>query len=477
MPTSAVRLVVLVALGGATGCAVIRPGGGFDDVQKLVSRRTPAQIHWGDGTGTEPAVAQRVKDLLHNEITAGAAVQIALLNNRKLQAAYGRLGIAQADLVQAGLPPNPVLLLDVHPGTSGPGLGVELGLVTEFISILQIPLRKRVAAAAFEEAKLEVAHAVWDLATEVKVAFYRLQGALQMLELRQKVTQATTLSAQVAGRQHEAGNNTDLELANEQALDDDARLELAESEVEVESAREELNKLLGLWGADTTWTIAPRLPGLPEHQLPPAGLESRAMEQRLDLAVARQQMEVLSRTAELTRLYRLLPTGEAGVSAHREPEDGFWSTGPSLALPIPIFDQRQAVLASNLAELRQSEERYAALAVDIRADVRRAWVRMQAARRRAEYCRTVALPRRQRVVDETQKEYNAMLVGVFQLLQAKRDEVETARRYLDALTGYWVGRAELERAVGAELPVDGAVPPPASIPAEPTAPHVHHHGG
>lgn len=475
MPTRTICLLVLLSA-SLTGCATIRPRAGFTEVERLVAQRTSAQVSWSDGV-PDPAVEQRVTELLRGELTAGAAVQIALLNNRKLQAVYNRLGIAQADVVQAGLPPNPILVADVHPGTSGPGLGVEIGFVTEFISIVQIPLRKRVATAAFDAAKLEVAQAVWDLATQVKAAFYRLQGAAQILELRRTVAQATALSAEVAQRQHQAGNNTDLELANEQALDDDAKLDLAEAEVEVESAREELNSLMGLWGADTAWTLSPRLPEVPAQELAPQGLESKAMEQRLDLAAARQQVQVLSRTAELTRLYRLLPTGEAGVSAHREPEDGFWSTGPSLTLPVPIFDQRQAVLASNLAQVRQAEEQFAAMAVDIRAEVRRQRVRMQAARRRAEYCRMVALPRRQRVVGETQKEYNAMLVGVFQLLQAKRDEVETARKYIDSLTGYWVSRADLERAVGAELPVEDASPPPASLPSESTTPPVHHNQG
>ena len=475
MRTSMSARLALLPVFAIAGCATIQPRAGFDDVRRLLSERTRAELSW-DGT-VAPEVVERVRELLRSELTADSSVQVALLANRTLQATYAKLGIAQADVVQAGLPPNPVLTADVHFGTGASGTGVEVGLAQQFITVLQIPLRQRVAEAAFEQAKLEVAQAVWEQAASVRVAFYRLQGALQTLELRRTVAQSTAAAAEVARRQHHAGNITDLELAAEEALDDDARLRVAEAEEGVEGDREELNALLGLWGSDTTWTIASRLPELPETELEPLGLESRAMEERLDLIAARQELEVLARTVDLTGLYRLLPTGEAGLAAHREPESGFWSTGPSITLPIPVFDQRQAVLASDAAKFQQSEHRYAALAVEIRSEVRRWRTKMLSARRRATYYRAAALPRRQRVVDETQKEYNGMLVGVYQLLQAKRDQVETARKYIEALADYWMGHAELERAIGVELPV--ATSRPSSTPAEPAtpAPHAHHHGG
>lgn len=477
MRTDRLRPLAIILSFSAAGCATIQRGAGFDDVQQLVSKRTPAEIVWTSEMDAESLVAERVLELLARPLTATSAVQIALLNDRRLQAVYARLGLAQADIVQAALPPNPIFSADVHPGIGASGLGVELGLVQEFISVLQIPLRKRIAEAAFEQAKLEVAEAVWDNATATKAAYYRLVGALQMLDLRRTVVQATTLSADLAKRRHDAGNLTDLELAREQALDDEARLQLAEAETEVAGEREDLNVHMGLWGDATNWAVPDRLADLPEGDPPPAGLESQAMQQRLDLAAARQELDVLARTVDFTGLYRFLPVGEAGMSAHREPEGGFWSAGPQISIPIPLFDRRQATLASDLARLRQSQDRYAALAVEIRSQVRRWRTKMLSARRRAEYYRRVALPRRTRVLDETQKQYNAMQVDAFELLQAKRDGVEAARRYIEAATEYWVGRTELERALGAELQgKDGA---PVPVPeAHPEAPAMqHHHGG
>lgn len=471
----------MVSALGLGGCATLRLHPGFTDVEKLVAERTAAKVAWRDGGPADAEVADRIKATLAKELTSDAAVQVALLNNRKLQVVYQNLGIAEADLAQAGLLPNPVLNADVRFGVGVSGTGADIGVVQEFLSVLQIPLRKRAAGAAFEAAKLEVARAVFDLASEVKSSFYRLQGALQMLELRRTVANATAGAAELVKRQREVGNTTDLDVATERTLAEQAKIELAEAEVEVEADREEFNALLGLWGDQTTWTIGSRLPELPKNEISPQGLEAAAVKQRLDLAAARQEIEVLAQTLALTRSYGLVPGATLGAAAQREVEGGAWSLGPSIGIPIPIFDQRQATMASYTAQIQRSRERYTALAVDIRADVRKARARLLGARAEAEYYRRVVLPLRHEVVRQTQLQYNGMQVGVFQLLQARRDEIEAGRAYIAALTNYWTTRAELERAVGGELRLEDGAPKPVSLPAEapesPTIPQQHHHGG
>lgn len=461
MRASAAALVALLA--GLAGCARLAPRAGFDDVGALVAERTPGHtIAWNQGTPEDEAAAAHVRELLARELTLDAAVQIALLNNRALQAVYGQLGIAQADLVQAGLLENPILAADVRfPTAEGAAIGAGLGLIQQMVAALQIPLRRQVAAAAFEEAKLTAAAAAVDLVMAVKRAFYHLQGAEQMLELRRSVAQATALSADVARRQHQAGNITDLDLANEQALDEQARVDLARAETEVSDDREELTALLGLWGADTAWRIVPRLPELPATEVPTAGLESLAVSQRLDLAAARQRIQGLLLARDLTRAFRFIPTAGLGVAAEREVDDGVWSVGPAVELPIPIFDQGQAALGRQGAEIRQREEQHAALAVQIRSLVRRARTRMQQARDVARRYWEVLLPLRVRVLRQTQLEYNAMQVGVFQLLVAKRDEIDAGRAYIESLRDYWLAHTDLESALGGELP---QVTPPAAAP-------------
>jgi cobalt-zinc-cadmium efflux system outer membrane protein len=113
-------------------------------------------------------------------------------------------------------------------------------------------------------------------------------------------------------------------------------------------------------------------------------------------------------------------------------------------LPIPIFSQGQPAVASADAKVRQAQHSYYALAVDIRSGVRSAYKHTLAARQRADYYRKVILPLRQSILDESQKEYNAMQIGAFRLLQAKTDEVESAKDYIESLRDYWLARSELD---------------------------------
>lgn len=477
MTGKATSMLLLI---GIAGCSTIRPRAGFDDVERLLSSRTPSQVAWADDT--DGAVTGRLRDLLASELTPDAAVQIALLNSPALLATYERLGIAQADLVQAGLLPNPVLHASVRFAVSGPGPGAELSLLQDVIGMLVIPLRKRVASAEFEAAKLEVAQAVIDLVTDVKTAFYTLQGAQQMVELRRIVAEATRLSADIAGRQHQAGNITDLDLANEQALSTQAKIDLAEAEAAALASREELNALLGLWRQGTGWKIAARLRAPPAEETPREGMESLAVRQRLDLAAARQAVEVQARSLGLTRVTALFMDGAFGADAEKEP-GGTWAVGPAIEFAAPIFDQGQAAVGRVQAELRERQRRFAALAIRIRSQVRRARTRMYAARDRAAYFEKVVVPLRHRVVEQSQLHYNAMQIGAFQLLLAKREEIEAARAYVETLTEYWLARTELERAIGGELPLLGGTRPRPGAPAAPPQPdeppqhHQHHHHG
>lgn len=450
MRTEAARptivLLVLVA-----GCATVRPDADFEAVREQVDQRIGLRPQWRALQPEDEKIEERTRALLAQEVSVDAAVELALLNNRRLQVAYGELGVARADLVQAGLLVNPVLSADLTFGLNQPGQGVAIALVQNFMRALQIPLRKRVAEAALEEAKFAVASRVIDLVIDVKRAFVRAQADEQLLELDRKVVQATRLSAELAQKQRAAGNITDLDLANEVALFEDARVKLAADEAEAIVAREELTALMGLWGSQAAWTMAARLPD-PVEDVPLAGLESVAVSQRVDLAAARHATAVVYEGLGLTGLFGVLSDAEVGPEAERDIDGGIWSMGPLISIPLPIFDQGQATRATALAKLRQSEERFTALAVEIRSEVRRAHARLQAARTLASHYRRLVLPLRSRIVDQTQLQYNAMQVGAFQLLQAKQAQIDAGRAYLEIVKDYWLAHADLEGALGGALP-------------------------
>jgi cobalt-zinc-cadmium efflux system outer membrane protein len=250
---------------------------------------------------------------------------------------------------------------------------------------------------------------------------------------------------------HEAGNLRDLDLASEQATNAQAKIELAKAQAGAVQSREKLNKLMGAFGTQTNWTVAPRLPELPGSDISTSQLESRAIQQRLDLAAARQQFVAEARARGIARAEAILQGAEIGGHYEHEIEGSVHSIGPSVNVPIPIFNQGQPASARANAKTRQAAQRYLALAADIRSDVRAARDKMLLARRQVAYFKSTALPMRTRVTQESQLQYNAMQITPFQLLQAKQEEVKAGADYVEALRDYWVARAELEKAVGGSL--------------------------
>lgn len=425
------------------GCANVDPPLGFAQVANTIRARTGKQVQWNRGTAEDVAASSAVEKLLARPLTADTAVQIALLNNHDLQANLQNLGIAQADLVEAGLLRNPVFTIERR----FPGRALEMDIAQQFIDIILLPLRKRVAAEQFEVTKLQVAHQIVEFATDVRIAFYRAQGDEQMLDLWRTVAGVTEKSAKTALKLNEAGNTTDLDLASQEAQHLQARLDYAKAQEDAQRSREQLSGKLGAWGWQTSWKIAPRLPELPRNEESSTGLESQAIAQRLDLAASRKDLCAQALRLGFTRVEAIAEQLE--VTAHFERErDGSESIGPSLNIPIPIFNQGQAALSRGQARFRQSAQRHLSLAVEIRTEVRAAGDRMRLARSRVEYYRSTAIPLHQRIVAESQLQYNAMQIGIFQLLQAKQDEINSGRGYVEALRDYWVARAELEQAVG-----------------------------
>ncbi len=392
-----------------------------------------------------------IEPFLQQELTREQAVAIALLNNRNLRATYEELNIARADIVQAGLLRNPMLSGEIRFATSGGGTGVVLDASQDLLSILAMPLRKGRSEATFEAARARVSGAVLDLVYETRTAFYDYQAAEQTREMRDSVRTAMEASCELAQRLFEAGNYRALDVSNERAMAEQAKLDLAAAEAEAFQKRERLTTLMGLWGeAADLWRAVPRLPELPADELPSDGLLRQALEASTDLAALRREAEVFARTAGIALQFGGISTLEAGAAAERE-TDGEWSLGPAVSLPIPIFDQGQAAYTAAQARYRQAAERLYARAVEIRSAVRVAYARLTFTRDQARYYENVILPLRARIVSETQLQYNAMQVSPFQLLIAKRDQITAGAAYVNSLREYWRARAALDQLVHGRL--------------------------
>jgi len=426
-------------------------GQSTEDLRSTIEQRTGKQVEWQRDTGASDQIREAIRALLRRMLSADAAVQVALLNNRELQATFEEIGIAHADLIEAGLLKNPIFAGDARfPNRSPSGTDIEMSIAQEFFDLLVIPLRKKVAAAQLMKTKLRVGDAILKLAAEVKTAFYELQAEQQLLGRLKAINETDATAVELAQRQHEAGNINDLDLANQQATYSQSKLDIAETTASIRAGREKLNRLMGTWGDDTAWKIDDKLSELPAADVAQRRLESLAINQRLDLAATKVEIGALVGSLGITKTYRYIGSVEFGVDTEKE-TDGQRVTGPTWQLELPIFNRGQGRIAKLQAQLRQAERRLESEAVAIRAEVREARDRLIAKRDLTTYYRDELLPGRKKILELTLTHYNAMLKSPYDLLLAKQNEILAERSYIGALRDYWIARADLERAVGGRL--------------------------
>lgn len=436
------RATVLIATCLSTaGCTTI-VGDWRQEVTDQVGERSGGKVSAIRSSDDVRAAEAKVAALLCEPVTAERAVQVALLNNRSVQALFAGLGVARGELLRAGVFANPVLDADIRFLESG--VQVEAGLVQSVLNIVFVPLRKRVAEEEFEAEKARVTAAVVGLAAEVRMGFVEYLAALQAEEVRERVSTTAALSADLSTRLHRAGNVTDLDHFAERAEAEEARLELAASRERVVLARERMNDLMGLWGAQVGWRTAGRLPE-PSGELPSvADVERRAVEASLELRAGSHAVEAAARRAGFASWASVFDDVHIGGSYERDP-DGEQGVGPAFSIPIPFFNWGGPERFAAESEFRRREHELYATAVRVRAMARAAWGQVQASARRVEQLKLVVLPLRAKVTGETQKQYNAMLVGGFDLFAAKRREIEAGIGYVEALRDYWSARADLDR--------------------------------
>lgn len=455
---------VLVAIGLA-GCAAMPPDQGFSGVAATVRGRIPQRVAWSRGKPADKRANAAVTLLLSRPLGAEDAVQIALLRNRGLQASYAELGLAQADLVEAGLLQNPVFDTSIRfPGAAHLATDLETGLTQSFLNLLLLPAKKEIAAGQAEATKLRVAAEVLDLVAEVKTAYFRLEADQAVGGLLQDRVSAADAAASLAKRLHDAGNISDLDLTRQQVDAELTRSEYADALAGAAADREELNRLMGLFGADTGWTVPDQLPDMPPDALPYDRLETMAVSGNLRIAALRRRAETSAKALGIATNFGWLTDVQIGVSSEKNPE-GYRVTGPTIQIPIPLFNRGQASRARAAAALQQNEDQMAQLAIDTRAQVRTLRDRLVRTRDLIDRYSAVVVPLQRRILALGLQHYNFMLLGPFDLLRTKQDEIAASRRLIEATRDYWIARAELDRALsGQAIPQsqNAAAPRPAA---------------
>jgi cobalt-zinc-cadmium efflux system outer membrane protein len=352
------------------------------------------------------------------------------------------LGIAQADLVQAGLLSNPRFKAQILSG--GEEVKTELGVEQDFLGIFLRPLRIKLGMAQLQVVKHRVGYEVFSLIADVRSSYYTLQGDKQLLALRRSVLEAAEAAEELAKRQYNAGNISLLDLSRHQAIYHEARLELMQNEIQVEIERDELNLKLGLISAPV-WEVKGILPQFSENEPALADLHTRASENRMDLLALKAEIKGLEEALPWAR-FSQIAEGELGLGQEQEQ-----LAGPELKVAVPIFDQGQAGAARKRTELRQKQKQLESVRQEIHTEVEILYKEMVVNRETVEYFQKTIIPDHQKIVESAQKHYNFMLHGVYTLLESKQDEINAHQNYIEALKFYWIKRSKLDFSIGGGL--------------------------
>ena len=436
------------------GCASLSPQPPADEVSSLLESRGAVAVDWS-AVGAPADERRALSEWLDKPMTLDAALRVAMLQSPSLREEYARLGLARAEVLEAVQLENPRLSLS-RLSVDGGGHNRTAGLSLPLVDLLVLPARARLAAADYERARLDVAGSVLGIAADVEAAWYAYVAARQVAAMRGAVAEGSAAAAELAQRFFDAGNISELQLRQEQAIASEARIDALRARADAGRHRLELNTLLGLSGPAAQWEVSENLPLPVPREDDPAQLVQLARDGNLELLAARQEAQVLADALGLTRTLRWLGSSEIGYEREEE-ADGKRLRGPHLSLELPVFNQGQAKMARAQAQLAGALARVQRAELSSENAVRLGAEAVSALREVVALHRDALVPQREDIVARQQERQNFMLIGVFELVQAKVAEYDAYQAYLEAVRDYWLARVELSRAVGQRLPSDADV--------------------
>lgn len=436
-------LMTAVALGLLTGaCAATQV-----ERSVLLAQAGAAAPAARDASGPQApggaALQNVVQQILAKPLSADDAVQLALLRNRSLRATYFSVGLFESDLASA------VVNAPAAPeADSALSLGVERRFVLATIGARKRSWANEVDRRRGDGVKLEVAADMLRVAAEARRAYYAAVAAEQAARYMEQVRDAAAASADLAERLAQVGNFPKVNALRERAFLGEVMAQLARARQTATSERENLTRVLGLWGQDAAYQLPDQLPDLPARPIEVDDLEATALKRRLDLQAAQVEILAEAREMELDGYDRgVLLTGRTRFVSL--PEVDYFADGAisgdaaGRSLRVPVFDREQARLDAKMLSFMRELDHFSELAVNVRSEVRAAYAAYRTAYDVAKHYRDEIVPLRKQISDETAVRYTGMLISVFELLEDARERISTVIASIEAQRDFWTAEADL----------------------------------
>ncbi|MBK8170233.1 MAG: TolC family protein [Sandaracinaceae bacterium] len=436
-----------------TGCVSTAIHNDLPQVRELARTSVPDGVVEGE---VNASTDSQVLQALRQPVDVDAAVRIALAGNRELRALFREMGIARGRLLQAGVVPNPVVGVEFLPERNS---RFELRVEYDITGLILAPASSRAASSEVDAARFRAAAAVVATGLEARADYYSFVAAEQKLAIAQQALDALAAARDAANAMRASGNAAEFTADVQIAAYERARVGVSEAELEVAHRRETLTRLFGIAGGEVIWHSSGSLPEA-EHQLSvPDRVETTAIEASFALKEQRAHLEALGRQAGMASTAGWMPEIVADVHAllgHPESTEtnslgDDWRFGAGVDVRLPIFAQNRGMAGALSAEFDAQMERYIGTAVTVRSAAREARNRLVSAHARVRLYADVIVPAQQRVMEQALLQYNAMDLSVFELLNARREQLDVELARVETLAEYWTARAEFESVIAGAL--------------------------
>jgi len=425
-PVVAIIIVLLLA-----GCAFQPLESGRDQILQQSQQRL--QLDTDNTPNCDALVTTLIK-----------AMHLALLCNPQVQIAMAELDIGTAELNKKIRIDNPNLDLTIRDSDTDSGVNIELDLLAPVIDLILYPARKSAAQASLDHNRQQALAVILNLANQVESAWYEWQLSNFKANLAERFVLTRQLNAELGERYFEAGNIN---------LNDLSELRIAagtggliEDELKMQRLGAQI-KLQRLLGGIQLPELSEPLKILPDSDPDISNIWTLTETHHPLLQAAEINNQALAISLALERRYRFLLDFGAGLSLEQEP-GAETLIGPAIELELPLWNQNQAEIAAAEGQLSKAKSQQLALNNHFQAEIQLTLGQMQLARNRLMRYRKQILPSYRTKMDQTLREYNYMLVGPFELLETRAEQMQTLMNFLDDIGSYWQAAAQLSRLSG-----------------------------
>jgi cobalt-zinc-cadmium efflux system outer membrane protein len=430
------------------------------DVSKEVEARTghkintaPREAGWALPDGVS----------LDDGLTEDDAVAIALWNNPALQAEMSSLGLARADLIEAGQLRNPSLTL-IFPFSARI---LESVANWPFEALWQRPRRVAAAKLELERVGESLVSRALDIVRDARLAYIDYALAQRRASVAAEASRERGEIVTIINARFRAGDISELETG---AARLDARL--AEEQAirfahDVIIARDRLRAMLGVANndpgfdfilspttrpatADQSTSIALG-PGASDSQKTLNGLIEQALEARPELKAAQLAIEAAGQRAKWERSRILAVSAIAKEYGRGGGDNHGFEQGPGMQIELPIFNRNRGGISRAEAEIERSAKQLIAARQRVVAEAREAYAQLTQARESSDLWRARLLPPLEEDILSAERAYKAGDVSYLFVLETTRRLTDARLREIELQAATARALIALERSVGRRL--------------------------